>query len=262
MKMNNLEKASKSITFYCIDRDLKLEQRESNIFIENKDSQNMKNAFTEFKLPFVRESMVLIIFLFALPHLSGMVTLMSYMEIILNTGEFNLINSQHCVIYANIISVVTTILTLKLIDKYGRKILLLISSIGIIISLLALATYFYLLHNEVHMHNLQWLLITSILLHLISFSVGYSRVPSTVLSEIFSEKIKNVAACVSTLSACFFAFLTLKAYQPLVDALGEGSVFLIYASLTLIGTIWVFFLLPETKGKSLQEIQNELMKKN
>ncbi|XP_011499570.1 PREDICTED: facilitated trehalose transporter Tret1-like [Ceratosolen solmsi marchali] len=261
IKMNKFEKASKSITFYGIDSNIEHESLESNVFMQNKDTKNIKNNFMEFKHPVVKKTILVIIVLFALPHLCGILTIMSYMEIILNVGKFNLINSDKCVIYANIISVIVSISTFTLNDKFGRRILLIISSVGTILSLFALGIYFYLLHKEFDVSYLQWLLIVSINIHLISCSIGFTKVPSIILSEIFSDKIKNVGACISTLSGCFFAFLTTKSYQPLVDTLGEEYVFWIYAGLTIIGTVWVVILLPETKGKSLQQIQNELMKR-
>ncbi|KAJ8674909.1 hypothetical protein QAD02_010695 [Eretmocerus hayati] len=260
VKVQDQDGAKKSICFYNGESKVDEELKIIGELVESDAKQNIFDRFREFKTPSVRRSIILIIILFALPHLSGSTTLKSYMEIILVSGRFAFIKQGDLVIYANMIEAVTTFLTVRLIDKLGRKILFMVSSIGTGIAMVGLGLHFYLVASGFDPQEIQWLPILSIMTYVITYAVGFSTVPSTVLSEIFPQNIKSLAACMANFSAASVMFLTLKAYQRMVDIFGEAYVFWLFAAFSFLATPCAIFLLPETKGKSLQEIQAYLAK--
>ncbi|XP_058807157.1 facilitated trehalose transporter Tret1-like [Phymastichus coffea] len=257
IKKNERDTALISINFYRGTSSEK-ELDEVISFVEN--SADLKEKLNMLKVSVVRKSIFMIMLVFTLPHIAGYMNLMSYMQTILESSKFDLIKPEECVIYANIITVITAFVTFNLIDKLGRKILLIISSIGTASALVALGTHFYLLKSEFDVENLQWLPVGSILFYLITYSVGYGSVPGALLSEMFPENIKSVAACAATLSVSFFGFIVAKAYQPIIDSVGEAYAFWIHAVLALLGVPCALFMIIETKGKTFQEIQDKLMK--
>ena len=258
VKKRNFESAKNSIGFYFGDCDKEKELEEVKKFVEASGTLSITDKFKELKRPVIRKSLFLIFILFGLPHVSGTMTITAYMEIILKNSKSFLVEPKNVVIYANITSVIAAALSVKLIDKLGRKWLLLLSSTGTATGMVGLSIHFFLLGSDFDSKNIQWLPIVSILLYLITYSIGFSTVPSTVLGEIFPENVKSIAVCVASMSASLFGFVAPKMYQPMSAAVGEEYVFLTHAVLALLAIPCAIFIMPETKAKTLQEIQDEL----
>ena len=142
---------------------------------------------------------------------------------------------------------------------YFRKLLLITSSIGVAVSLTCLGIHFYLVEKNFDITNLQWLPILSMFLFDIFFFFGFFNVPSAVLSELFPTNIKCTAACLASLAGAIFAFVSTKSYQPLIDLIGQSNVFFLHAIITILIVPYIILCMPETKGKSLQEIQDKIM---
>ena len=259
VKRNNILKAKKAIEFYHPERNIEFELNEIKIYVEM--DADMKSKLEELKVPVIRKSLLLIIILCCLPGLSGVQSLVHYMETILKKAHFDLIEPQNFVICSNSLAILGSFLPVVMIDRFGRRILLIVSSIGTATSMIGLGIHFFLI-DALYIENrlLQWIPITFILLSAFAYTIGLQTIPSTVLSEIFPNKIKNIAACISTIAFASAAAISMKTYDPMAKSLGEAYVFWIYAAMSLIAVPVALFLMPETKGKSLQQIQMELMK--
>ncbi|KAJ8683399.1 hypothetical protein QAD02_019191 [Eretmocerus hayati] len=250
----------RSIELYHGRSQLDLKLAEIEGFVHTQKDQSIGEKLRQINSPVVWKCIILIIVLFALPHLSGMGNIASYMEIILESSKADeLVDPKKFVIYANLIGVMGTILTFKLMDLLGRKSLLIMSSIGTTVALLAIGFYFYALKNGFDgIESWKWLPIFSVAMFVFGYAIGFSPVPGTVLSEIFPDNVKSIAALIAAVSASLFSAVSAKAYQPLVDSQGLWLPFLIHAGLTVTLTIVVLSMLPETKGKTFQEIQKIL----
>ncbi|XP_014213990.1 facilitated trehalose transporter Tret1-like [Copidosoma floridanum] len=253
------ERARASVVFYRPGCDVDKEVLEIGAFVEcHAVGGSFRTKLRDLNAPAVRWSFFVIVTLFALPHVSGTMNLSSYMEVILRKARSRLVEPERFVIYANVTSVLSTLLTFKLIDVLGRRVLLVVSGIGTFVAMGGLGLHFYLLGAGFDPEGLQWLPVVSILGYLVTYAVGFSPVPSTVLSELFADNAKSVAALVATLSAPFFSFVVTKAYQPMVDRVGEAYVFWIHALFGFAAVPYALFVLPETRGKTFQEIQDAL----
>lgn len=199
--------------------------------------------------------------LFIFMQMCGMNNILFYMEIILRKSESTIIEPSSAVSYVLLSAIVAAIVTMRLYDKFGRRILLICSSIGVSTSLTALGTHFLLLKNEIDWVGAQYLPIVSLFSFIISYSIGIHAIPSIVSSEIYAANIKSVAACFANLTAAVAAFISSKSYQPLVDLFGESYVFYTHAFITFMAVPYALLFMPETKGKTLQQIQNDLMRK-
>ena len=141
-------------------------------------------------------------------------------------------------------------------DKLGRHILLISSSLVMSLSLTGLVVYFYLkdgLDSPVVSH-IGWLPLTSLLLFTAAFSFGYGPVPWMIMGELFSSDVRSACGSIATVFNWSFAFLTTKTYGNLSSLLGIYGAFAVYTVITLTGIPFVALFLPETKGKSLEEI--------
>lgn len=146
-----------------------------------------------------------------------------------------------------------------LVDKAGRKVLLLISIIVMTLTLIALGIFFYIADNDPPMaKSLGWLPLTSLCVYLVFFAIGYGPVPWLMLSEIYSKEYNAVASPVTGAFNWTLAFVITVTFGSISSSIGIGQTFWIFAGLSVIGTIFTFLVVPETKGKSMTDIQKIL----
>lgn len=106
--------------------------------------------------------------------------------------------------------------------------------------------------------HLGWLPVASLCVFIIMFSIGYGPVPWLMMGELFATDIKGFAGSIAGTTNWVLAFVITKTFKNLTDGLGSGPTFWLFSGLTVVGVIFVFFIVPETKGKSLNEIQQEM----
>lgn len=95
-----------------------------------------------------------------------------------------------------------------------------------------------------------------LLAYIVTSTFGFLTIPFTMLPELFPQRVRGVTAGLTVCVAYFFAFIAIKAYPSMLVVLGNEFIFLFYGIVSLLGTLFVRFILPETKGKTLQEIEN------
>nr|CAD7588282.1 unnamed protein product [Timema genevievae] len=161
-------------------------------------------------------------------------------------------------IIVGVIQVIATFISSLCIDKLGRRILLIASDAVMTICSTVLGVFFYLKHNGNDVSNIGWLPLVSVCLFIVMFSFGYGPIPWLMVGELFPNQIKGTASSIACLLNWFLSFLVTKFFSDMVTAFGIYTTFWIFSAISCLGTIFVFFIVPETKGKSLEEIQKEL----
>ncbi|XP_029167631.1 facilitated trehalose transporter Tret1-like [Nylanderia fulva] len=157
-----------------------------------------------------------------------------------------------------VVQVVMSGVAAVIVDRAGRKPLLIFSSSVMAVSLVALGLYFNIKANENDVSNLGWLPLTSLTLFMISFSIGMGPIPWMLMGELFPAETKAVASGIAVMLNWFLVFLVTKTFPMMNDELGADATFWIFAGIMVVGTVFIYFFIPETKGKSSQEIQEEL----
>lgn len=147
------------------------------------------------------------------------------------------------------VNLVCTVVAMLLIDRWGRRGLLLASSGGMAISLaiLALALRFSAIGPV--------LMFASVLLYVAFFAVGLGPGVWVYIAEIFPTRLRGRAVSLATAAlwtACLAVTLT---FLSVVHALGASAAFLLYAAVSLLTFFFIWIWLPETRGKSLEDIQ-------
>lgn len=164
-----------------------------------------------------------------------------------------------CTVVIGVVQVVATFVSVMIVDKAGRKLLLIISSCVMAICTICLGIYFYMQkQDEASVADISWLPLASLILFIACFSLGFGPVPWLMLGEIFSSEIKSIASALCGTSNWMLAFIVTKAYGPLTESMGGGPVFWIFSGITVVGGVFVLLATPETKGKSLAEVQEIL----
>ncbi|XP_058791206.1 facilitated trehalose transporter Tret1-like [Phymastichus coffea] len=260
VKVGNQNAAEKSIIWYRSGINVDEEFNEVKMFVASESNIDFWDRLREFKNSGTRRAAYQVITLFAFMQINGLNSILYYLEIILKKAQLNFISSSELVIYLNVCAAISSIISIFLIDRYGRKFLLLLSSTGVTIALTMLACHFLLIDMNIDVTKLQWLPVLSLVLYMLFFFVGLITIPSTIMSEIIPSNVKCIVACIGSFTAGLFSFISTKTYQPMVDSMGETFAFLVYAFLTVIIIPYAIFVMRETKGKSLQQIQDELTK--
>lgn len=261
VKHDNFSKAKQSILMYKPDCDVSKELNDIQNYFKSQDtSLNLLSKLRQFKIPSVRKALILVIILFSYPHVSGEIAIVSYLETILINAKAELIDPKQFVIYTHISGIVASFLTANLIDKFGRRIMLMVSSAGVAISIGSLGAYFYFLHSGFDLQSLQSLPYACVVVYRITHAFGYAQIPSTVLGEILPENMRSFGVCIACLGGSLVSFAASKLYQTVVDLAGEECMMWIFGGFSLTAIPFALLFLPETKGKTFQEIQ-ELLKK-
>lgn len=154
-----------------------------------------------------------------------------------------------------VVQVVLTAFIAWLIDKAGRRILLMISSAGMAISLIVIAFAFYMkIHMSAVSNMASILALIGLLAYIIAFSLGMGAIPWIIMSEILPTNVKGIAGSVATLANWALSWAVTMTINLLLEWSTVGT-FSLYALFTAITFIFVVLCVPETKGKTLEEIE-------
>ncbi|XP_014225470.1 facilitated trehalose transporter Tret1-like [Trichogramma pretiosum] len=261
VKAGNAEAAKNAIYWYRAGRTVEDEFGAIERFVGGNVQKSFLDKLKEFKTGPSKKAIIQVIILFTFAQMSGLNVIMFFMETILRRGEFVLVEPSLMVIYANVCSTASAIVSIFLIDRYGRKLLLSYAALGVTLSMIGLTCHFLLMDLKVNSSQLQWPLAGSIFLFMISYFLGLLPVPNAILSETFPADTKHIASSIAGLTSAFMGFLSAKTYLPMLNAMGDTYVFLFYLICSAVLLPYAIFVLTETKGKPLQQIQDELMTK-
>jgi Na+/melibiose symporter-like transporter len=143
--------------------------------------------------------------------------------------------------------------------RCGRRLLCNISGLGMTLSAGVLAGFLSLMHDGHISHDTAvaygWIPITALLLSVLTGNLGFLTLPFAMLGEVFPAKIRGWACGVTTFIATIYSFMAIKLFPDMRHWMGYHNVFTLYTAVVAIGTVTMYFCLPETHGKSLQEIE-------
>jgi len=151
-----------------------------------------------------------------------------------------------------VVNVVLTLVAMQLIDRVGRRPLLLVSLAGMTLSLFVLGMAFALPRLS---GLLGWIAVSSLMLYVGSFAVGLGPVFWLVLSEIYPLRIRGRAMSVGTVANWSANLVVAVSFLTLTQVLGKSTTFWLYALISIGAWLFAFFLVPETKGRTLEEIE-------
>ncbi|ARB39486.1 sugar porter family MFS transporter [Mammaliicoccus sciuri] len=150
------------------------------------------------------------------------------------------------------VNVIMTIVGVFLVDKIGRKKMLLTGSVGMGLSLLIIG------FAEFSLGNIGLIMILSMCLFMVSYSSTWGMITWVVLAEIFPLKIRGMA-----MGLCTFGLWTTNGiiaflFPVLTEKLGTGTIFIIFAVICAFSFYFIKTYLPETKGKTLEELELDI----
>lgn len=160
---------------------------------------------------------------------------------------------------------VASILVSFLSKIYGRRPHSIVSGASMTLCMIALALYLFLINKGLvdtsTQEVLNWLPGALLVMYFFASTLGFLTMPFAMAAEVFPGKIRGTATGLITCLAYVFNFITVKIYPSMVNGMGKEGVFCFYGAMALVGTIFIVLFLPETKGKTLQEIEEHFGKK-
>ncbi|KAJ8731794.1 hypothetical protein PYW08_014524 [Mythimna loreyi] len=158
-----------------------------------------------------------------------------------------------------IVRLIFTIVGCILCRRCGRRILTFVSALGCGTTMIILAVYMYFVsfwkeNNITPQHT--WIPGVAIFLFTIFCTLGYLIVPWVMIGEVYPTQVRGIVGGMTTCAAHMSVFSVVKTFKVLVKHLNYYGVFGLYGSMSLLATIFFYFFLPETKGRTLQEIED------
>ncbi|WOK98523.1 sugar transporter ERD6-like 4 [Canna indica] len=194
--------------------------------------------------------------LLVLQQLSGINGILFYASNIFKAAGLTNSNLATCGLGA--IQVVATGITTWLLDRAGRRILLIISTAGMTLSLLLVSAAFFLegiFSEESHSYYVMSILsLVGLVAFVIAFSLGLGAIPWIIMSEILPVNIKSLAGSVATLANWLTSFVITMTANLLLNW-STGGTFALYTIVSVLTLVFVTIWVPETKGRTLEEIQ-------
>ncbi|XP_050506632.1 facilitated trehalose transporter Tret1-like [Diabrotica virgifera virgifera] len=203
----------------------------------------------------LRKALIIAFSLLAAQQLSGINIVLFYTQNIFTDAGVSLA-PEICTIIVGIVQIVASAATPLLVDRCGKRFLLMLSGLGMALSHSVLAFFFYMKDDcQKDISNLAWLPIVGVIVYIITYCLGFGPLPWAVLGEIFPGNVKSVASSASASFCWILGFIVTNYFSALVILVGTSGTFGFFSICCVTAALYVFKCVPETSGKSCQEIQ-------
>lgn len=248
---NRLEQARKVL--HAIGGEDYAESEVASYTRASVSAQEGKGGLSLLFSPQMRNVLLIGIVIAMFQQWSGTNVIFNYAQEIFQAAGYGISDVLMNIVVTGIANLVFTFVAIYTVDRLGRKTLMLTGSIGLagIYTLLGLS-YFFEFKGV--------LMIVFVVLAIGFYAMSLGPVTWVLLSEIFPNKVRGVAMAVCTAALWIASFLLTYTFPFLNSGLGTGGTFLLYAVICFCGFLFVWRRIPETKGKSLEELEKELMK--
>ena len=208
--------------------------------------------FTDLLDPRLFKVLVLGVVLAVFQQWCGINVIFNYAEEIFRAAGYDISSVVKNIAWTGSVNLVFTFVALGVVDKGGRRPLMLLGSAGLALAYTALGFCYYR-----QVTGLPVLLI--VLAAIACYSMSLAPVTWVIISEIFPNRIRGAAMSVAVMSLWIACFILTYTFPILNKALGAAGTFWIYAAVCVCGFVFIKLRLPETKGKTLEEIEKELV---
>ncbi len=203
----------------------------------------------------LRPLMVVGIGLAVFQQIIGVNTVIYFSDTILKYTGISTDKSIGEALFVGITNVVFTVIAIPLLDRVGRRPLLITGTVGGTISLVVLGLYFF---SSTLQHSASWLGLVALVAFIASFALGLGPVFWLLISEIFPLGIRSKAMSTCTVANWTCNFLISYFFLSLVSGIGKAGTFWLYAGFGILAVIFFSLRVPETKDKSLEEIEQDV----
>lgn len=206
--------------------------------------------------PHVKMATIIGVGLAILQQATGINTVIYYAPTIFELAGFQGASASITAsVFVGIVNVLLTIVSIFLVDRLGRRPLLLMSLTGMIIALFGLGGAFM---SNVQGGGLGMLTVVLLMIYVASFAIGLGPVFWLLISEIYPLRVRGPAMSLATVANWGANFVISITFLGLISIFGTGGVFILYAIIGILAWIFIWRLVPETKNLSLEEIEKKI----
>lgn len=196
----------------------------------------------------IRPILVLGIILAIFQQWCGINVIFNYAEEIFTSAGYSVNDMLFNIVITGTVNLIFTLLAMRMVDSWGRRKLMLLGSSGLAVIYFALGTsYFFELKGMA--------ILVLVMVAIATYAMTLAPITWVVLSEIFPNSIRGAAMAVATTSLWIACFVLTYTFPILNNMLKASGTFWLYAFICLSGFLFILKSLPETKGKSLEEIE-------
>ncbi|MFA5168350.1 MAG: sugar porter family MFS transporter [Candidatus Omnitrophota bacterium] len=222
----------------------------------SKSMEAKEGGWGEVFAPWVRPALIVGIALAFFQQATGINTIIYYAPTIFEFAGFG---SHKVAILATVgvgtVNVLMTVVAIWLLDKLGRKPLLYIGMTGMVLSLGLIGVAFSMASLS---GALKWICVISVVFYIASFAIGLGPIFWLMIAEIYPLRVRGRAMSLATVANWGFNMLVAATFLTLTETLGKAGTFWLFAGVSVFGIIFCYFFVPETKGFTLEEIEQHL----
>ena len=255
VKNGKLDKARSVLLLSRVEADVETEMQQMEE-IERIERQQAQVGYKELLAPWIRPALIVGVGLAIFQQITGINTVIYYAPTILERVGFSAGGAiAATALGVGVVNVGFTILAIYIVDRVGRRPLLLIGLIGMIVSLGLLGVVFSLGATS----GAAGLLATICLaLYIASFAISLGPIFWLMISEIYPLNMRGSAMSIAALCNWGSNFIVALIFPVLLATFGGAGSFWLFAVLGIVAWIFVYFMVPETKGRTLEEIEADL----
>jgi sugar porter (SP) family MFS transporter len=255
VKNGKLDKARSVLLLSRVEADVETEMQQMEE-IERIERQQAQVGYKELLAPWIRPALIVGVGLAIFQQITGINTVIYYAPTILEKVGFSAGGAiAATALGVGAVNVGFTILAVYIVDRVGRRPLLLIGLIGMIVSLGLLGVVFSLGATS----GAAGLLATICLaLYIASFAISLGPIFWLMISEIYPLNMRGSAMSIAALCNWGSNFIVALIFPVLLATFGGAGSFWLFAALGIVAWIFVYFMVPETKGRTLEEIEADL----
>ena len=227
---------------------------EMDSIVEANDKESA-SALRDLIRPAVRPMLVIGVVLALAQQFVGVNTVIYYAPTILSDTGLSNSSALANTVFVGVTNVVFTVVAVLLLDKVGRRKLLITGTVGMLCGLLILAVYFT---SSTLQNNAGYLALAGLLVFIASFAIGLGPVFWLMISEIFPIGVRSKAMAVCTIANWGANFIVAQTFLSLSNLISRQGVFYLYAGLAMASLVFFVARVPETRGRALEDVQAEL----
>ncbi|XP_039308288.1 facilitated trehalose transporter Tret1 isoform X3 [Solenopsis invicta] len=229
-------------------------------------AESVKNYYHKFTSPIAYKPLLILFSLFLLQQLSGSYVVIFYAISVFREmgGTFGKSFNEHeALVMLGTIRFIISVITVFCSRKYGRRVLCILSGIGMAISMFLSGMYMHFTmwydengNTEETMVNQKWLLLFFVLSYICTSSFGFIVIPWTLIGELLPVTVRGIGGGIMISLAYTMMFAVIKSYPFILKSMSIEGIFFSFSFISLMGAAFVYFFLPETLGKSFSDIEN------
>jgi len=178
----------------------------------------------------------------------GINTVFNYAEEIFTAAGYSVSDTLFNIVITGSVNLIFTVVAIFTVDRWGRKKLMTFGSIGLALNYILLGSAFFF-----HLKGVAVLIL--VVTAIAIYAMSLAPIVWVILSEIFPNRIRGAAMALATFALWTACFVLTYTFPLLNKSLGAAGTFWVYSGICLLGFIFITIKLPETKGKSLEEIE-------